>query len=382
VGKSQALGGFGTFDMAGNVREWCWNRTGDQRYILGGAWDDLEWAFVMPDKISPFDRSETNGFRCVLYTAEPSPDLTGPLESLGPSDEGDVQKPVSDQVFEVYKRFYTYDSTKLDAVVESTDESMTYWRKETVTFNAAYGKERVIAHLYLPKNAEPPYQAVIYYPTAATFKMMTSDNPPEMTLISFLPRNGRALVLPVYKGMAERRLKEPNSGRRAFINYLIHQVNDYSRTVDYLSTRPDIDKNKLAYMGASTGGRVGPLYMAIEQRLKAGILIWGGLTLPESEELPPEVNPLNFAPRSRIPVLMINGLYDTVLPVERSQRALLNLFGAPEKDKKHAIIAGAHVTPMKQVITESLNWLDRYLGPVQLHDSQRVVAQKTMKTPE
>ena len=45
---------------------------------------------------------------------------------------------------------HAYDKTDLDARVERVDESSPYWRRETVSFRAAYGNERVIAHLFLP----------------------------------------------------------------------------------------------------------------------------------------------------------------------------------------------------------------------------------------
>ena len=31
---------YGTYDMAGNVKEWCVNAVGSDRYILGGAWNE------------------------------------------------------------------------------------------------------------------------------------------------------------------------------------------------------------------------------------------------------------------------------------------------------------------------------------------------------
>ncbi|MCI0697854.1 SUMF1/EgtB/PvdO family nonheme iron enzyme [candidate division KSB1 bacterium] len=365
VGQFQGLGGFGTYDMAGNVREWCWNQSGNQRYIVGGAWNDPEWGFAVVHRLMPFDRSETNGFRCVKYTADLAQSVTNAIDPFTFSRDLTKEKPISDEVFQIYKRFFLYDTTALNAVVKSVDESMAHWRKETVTFDAAYGNERVIAQLYLPRNVVAPYQTVIYFPTSAAFSAISSDNPAEMALIDFIPRTGRALVLPVLKGMFERQDREWRSGARGFRDIFIQMVKDFRRTIDYLQTREDIDSNRLAYMGASGGGRLGPIFTAVEQRLKASVLIWGGLTPPQMGKLPDEVNPINFAPRSRVPVLMINGRYDINLPLETSQRPLFRLLGAPEKDKRHAIIAGAHVTPMNEVIKETLNWLDRYLGPVQ-----------------
>ena len=44
--------------------------------------------------------------------------------------------------------------------MERVDQSPQYWRRETASFRAAYGNERVMAHLFLPKNTPPPYQVV------------------------------------------------------------------------------------------------------------------------------------------------------------------------------------------------------------------------------
>ena len=56
---------YGTYDMAGNAKEWCWNATKDKRFILGGAWNEPPYMFLDPDAQSPFGRLPTYGFRCV-----------------------------------------------------------------------------------------------------------------------------------------------------------------------------------------------------------------------------------------------------------------------------------------------------------------------------
>ncbi len=58
------------------------------------------------------------------------------------------------QLFQAYKSLYSYDKTPLQAAVESTEQTDD-WKKEKITFAAAYGNERIIAYLFLPKKASP-----------------------------------------------------------------------------------------------------------------------------------------------------------------------------------------------------------------------------------
>jgi pimeloyl-ACP methyl ester carboxylesterase len=99
---------------------------------------------------------------------------------------------------------------------------------------------------------------------------------------------------------------------------------------------------------------------AVEPRLRTLILVATGL----DDGMPPEADALNFAPRVRVPVLMINGRYDFLAPLETSQKPLFRLLGSPEKDKKHVVLDSGHVPPWPDVVRQTLDWLDRYLGPV------------------
>ena len=65
-------GPFGTYGQAGNVKEWLWNETDGQRYILGGSWNEPVYMAVEDDRRPPLDRADTNGFRCMKESA-PSP---------------------------------------------------------------------------------------------------------------------------------------------------------------------------------------------------------------------------------------------------------------------------------------------------------------------
>jgi dipeptidyl aminopeptidase/acylaminoacyl peptidase len=74
---------------------------------------------------------------------------------------------------------------------------------------------------------------------------------------------------------------------------------------------------------------------------------------------------LNFAPRVTTPVLMLNGRYDDYFPFESSQLPLFQLLGTAVKDKKHVVYEAGHGNlPRIDQVRESVDWLDKYLGPV------------------
>ncbi len=177
VGSRPGVSPFGAFDVAGNVREWVWNELtpGSTRVILGGAWTDPAYYFQEVVARSPFDRSDTNGFRLVQYSDSQAvaDTLTGPIPPA--SRDYSKETPVSDEVFRVYQNLFAYDPQALDAKVESIDRSAEQWVKEKVSFAAAYDRERVPAYLFLPRNTRPPYQTVVYFPGAGATVSLTSD---------------------------------------------------------------------------------------------------------------------------------------------------------------------------------------------------------------
>jgi DNA-binding winged helix-turn-helix (wHTH) protein/dienelactone hydrolase len=371
VGQRQGLGPYGTYDMAGNMKEWAWNAAGSKRYILGGGWNETSYMFAIQDLQLPISRAATFGFRCAQYPGALGAALTAPVPTLV-RDYG-KEKPVSETVFKLFRDRYTYDRAELDDRIESVDDSSQYWRKEKVTFNAAYGNERVIALLFLPKNAKPPYATVVFFPGVSSFFMRSSDQIATPSY-EFIVRSGRAVLYPIYAGTYERGVKfvgrrekpeevvQPGSAclpvtPRAATELVEHWAKDLGRSIDYLETRKDIDSHRLAFYGLSLGAVWGPVLTAIEPRLKSSVLVAGGLPF---ERLPSEIEPMNFAPRVKIPTLMVNGQQDFMYPVESSQIPLFRLLGVPPADKRHVLFDSGHVPHGTAVIKTILDWLDQY----------------------
>jgi len=216
--------------------------------------------------------------------------------------------------------------------LDSSDED---WTTEKITYTAAYGMSRQAPIYFLPKKFKRPLQTVLCFPGDSALFLPSLPLSPAASRDAIL-RSGRSVLDPVYKGTYER----PDGTKKS-----APSAKDASRAIDYAETRPDLDHEKLPYCGFSCGADLGGIIPATDPRIRVCIFALGGLLYQRPL---PEVDNINFLLPVKLPVLMMNGRYDFMYPVESSQQEFLQ-----------------RLASRNEFIKETLNWLDQYLGPAQ-----------------
>jgi len=364
VGQYQGVSRNGMYDMAGNVREWTYNANGESRFILGGGWDDQEYAFNDVVTAPAFDRSPMNGIRLVQY-----PDTTKLGAARAPLAlafrDYRAEKPVSDELFAAYRQMYAIDDVPLNARVIETDTTE-LWIRQRIEMDAAYGRERLTTFIFLPRGRTGPHPAVVFFPGSGDIYRRSYDDL-SIASIEFLLHSGRAVIYPIYKGTFERGTdlkSDIQDMSNAWRDHVIAWSKDLRRSVDYAATREDVAVDQLSYLSISWGSAVAPIMVAMEDRIRAVVLIVGGLLMQETQ---PVVDPFNFLPRVRQPTLMLSARYDSFYPLETAGRPFFDRLGAPAEQRKLVIYDANHGLfgyARNSVVKETLDWLDRYAGPV------------------
>ena len=220
-----------------------------------------------------------------------------------------------------------------------------------VTLNV--GQDRTMkAEYFLPKarKNQPKTPAIVILPI-----MGGKTYPLEEMFASSFAKHGYACVIP-HRPNIKDEIKNLED-----IDPLLQQSSyDVSRAIDWLETQPNIDSQKIGLFGISLGAIRGTLVMAMDHRIRAGVLGLGGGDLPyilthssekrlvaardkilernhldlkEAEERLREsitYDPINLAPSvdpSR--VMMVIAAWDTVIPPKTSW-ALRRKLGNPE----------------------------------------------------
>jgi dienelactone hydrolase len=313
--------------------------------------------FTHPDAKPPLDRSPQNGFRCVRYSVPPGESM----QAMRRQNAFPTAPPVNDDAFRSYAELFAYQPKELNARIERTDESHPDWIRQDISYEPSYEGERVRAVLFLPKNAPRPTQAVVFHASAGALQMKDARYLDGTSKWDFLVRGGRAVLHPVVPGAYGR--LGPDSNPVSQLAAFVQRGQDIRRAVDYLQSLPDMDGGRIAYMGSSWGAGSAPAFLAVEPRFRAAVLLDGGLFVTRPL---PQLDVSNYAPRVHTPVLMINGRYDYFFPLEVSQKPMFGLLGTPSAQKRHVVLEASHdVAILRQdMMRETLDWLDRYLGPV------------------
>jgi dienelactone hydrolase len=357
-GTYQSQTRYGVYDMPGNVSEWIYNTVGNDRFIKGGNFREPSYWYNYRIGVSPWRRDELIGFRCMKYINDT---LRNELSQDFRFNDRDFSnaEPVSDEVFNMIADLYRYEKEDLNPVIKSRVETED-WIKETVMVDVPYEDTPLELAVFLPTNAQAPFQSVIYYPGLSALNESSSAGMIlESTWMDFLLKGGRAMIWPAYYGTFGRGKIESES-LQTYRQTHSYRVIDAQIACDYIGTRQDFDAERIAFAGVSWGGYVAPYILSIEERIKLGILALFGV---QSSDEYPWRDQINYLPRVKIPMLLLAGRYDPDYSIKQ-QQAFYDFLGTPENEKEWKIYESTHYIPRNDMINESLNWLDKYFGPV------------------
>jgi hypothetical protein len=121
--------------------------------------------------------------------------------------------------------------------------------------------------LFLPNDSRPPYQTVIFFngyaPGAPVFEAHN------VVMFDAILRTGRAVAVPILYGTYEPYDAERGLDGGMFLQpeeIVVRWVKELRRTVDYLDSRTDVDRQRIAYYGMYLGTSHAPIALAVEPR--------------------------------------------------------------------------------------------------------------------
>ena len=165
----------------------------------------------------------------------------------------------------------------------------------------------------------------------------------------------------------------------------IQLIIDLRRAIDLLMARPDVDPERIAYLGVSYGGTMGGLLASIEKRLQAYVLVVGDgglvthVTNPENltmslNEFSEEygawiddmwpIEPIHYVNHaSPTPLLFQNAVRDQYVNVEDAIR-----YQDTASEPKYVIWYDSEHWPLPdEAIMDNAKWLQQFIGPGALY---------------
>ncbi len=279
-----------------------------------------------------------------------------------------VDPAASDDFFETNRQLFEYDreaSLNIQEVSSRAEDGLTVIE---ITYASPKGG-RVPATLIVPRRTGPFAGLVMQRSMELDFGMRYASYGAVVIFVdapSFRPQAGHPRGILTF---TEQDVEEQ-----------IQLIIDLRRAIDLLMARPDVDPERIAYLGVSYGGAMGGLLAGIENRLQAYVLVVGDgglvthVTNPENLTMPLNeffedhgawidamwpIEPVHFVNHaSPAPFLFQNALRDQYVNVEDALR-----YQAVASEPKDVIWYDSEHWPLPdEVITDNARWLQPFIG--------------------
>ncbi|MBX9585487.1 MAG: S9 family peptidase [Gemmataceae bacterium] len=265
---------------------------------------------------------------------------------------------------------------------------------------ASEGDDRIRAHLLVPddlrKGERRPAVVVFHETTADTFRQPAGlGSKPELALAVHLARRGYVALSPECPMIREPAGKpdgKPIDAAKAQAAELARRrpgwtgmgkmTFDAARCIDYLETRPEVDKDRVGCVGFSLGAKEVLYAVAFDDRYRAGVANEGGVGLRMSNWFDPwylgagmerhvpasEHHQLLALAAPRAVLVMGGGSADgdASWPFVRAALPVYRLYGAADRVElfDHG---GKHTFP-REGRRVAYRWLDHWLGHTPTRD--------------
>ena len=263
-------------------------------------------------------------------------------------------EPVNDEVYSLIKHFYDYDKTYdlRPAIVESASDTTYSYEKIAIT---ASNDERIPIDIYFPVAKDRPRLVMLLHGLGNSKERWQQSD--RISLTSRLLESGYAVAAIDLQFHGERSIRNDYQnpvfltfGDSLFVrsrNMLVQSTIDVRRSIDYLSSRDDIDVDGLSLVGYSMGAMIASFVAALEVRTKTAVLC----AIPTTQQ-PFMIDPYNFASRSAARTVVLAGRSDWV----SSPADLRRLVDLLPDGSRLQLYEGGHSLP-SEFTASAFNWI-------------------------
>ena len=126
-----------------------------------------------------------------------------------------------------------------------------------------------------------------------------------------------------------------------FRDKIVNWVTDLRRGLDYLETRTDMDRDRIAFVAQSSGARTGITARGGRAALSIRLLPWRRRG-PAQATWVKGTSPIDFAPHIQGPTMLLQGRHDEAIRLKTSAEPLFALLQEP---KRLVLYDGGHMAP-------------------------------------